>query len=200
MPLVRKADVLDKSNAGPLLLESFRSNGIVKAFILMPGCVDEFYFFARARVTLTNAAPTLLDAVTAITNQTSIRARFREPFLLLHTDWDPLAPQAAVRDAAAAEKLRAASFVPHIASFDRDWDHLLPVLEGSLKARFLPKRHTYGSWHFYRHSFAAWGLNGCEALEAIALAGKTRFTVKGRTLFGKPEVEFEPDRRPVGGP
>jgi len=196
MPLARKADFLDKSNAGPLLLDSFRSNAVIKAFILMPGCTDEIYFFKRAKVELTNAVPTLLDAVTALTNRTAIQARFDPPFLLLHTTFDPLTPGETVLDQAAFAKLREARFIPHLNSFDRDWDYLLPRLEKSLKAQFWPGRRSFDSWHFYRHSLAAYGLDGVEAVRAVSLAGKTIYTVKGRTLFGRPVVEFKPDVRP----
>lgn len=196
MPLAEPVTRIDKSNAGPLLLRSFQSNGVIKAFILMPGCTDEFYFFEKARATLANPMPSLLDAVTAITNQTDIRATFRPPCLLLHMTSDPLTPQFEIRDEESAAKLRAATFAPHLVSFDKDWDYLLPILEKSLKARFEPRRYTSGSWHFYRHSLAAHGLGGWEALEAISLAGKTTFKVTGRTFFGRPEVEFIPDHRP----
>jgi hypothetical protein len=200
MPLARKADFLDKSNAGPLLLDSFQSNVVVKALILMPGCTDEIYFFERAKAGLTNASPTLLDAVAALTNQTAIRARFDPPFLLLHTSFDPLTPAETVLDKAAFAKLRAARFTPHLNSFDRDWDYLLPLLEKSLKAQFWPERRSFNSWHFYRHSLAAHGLDGVEAVRAVSLAGKTIYTVKGRTLFGRPVLEFKPDKRPGTGP
>ena len=60
--------------ASAILLNSFRRNPAVQALIFMPGATDEFYFFRRARARLTNNAPTLLDAVTALTNQTYIRA------------------------------------------------------------------------------------------------------------------------------
>ena len=200
MPLVRPASRLDKSNAGPLLIESFRSNAVVKALVLMPGCTDEIYFFEKAVAELKKPSPTLLDAVVALTNQTAIKLTFQPPFLLLYTAEDRLEGQRTVLDAEAMQKIRKASFIPHLVSFDKDWNYLLPLLEKSLKSNFFPQRNTTDSWHFYRHTFAAHGLNGEEALQAIALAGMTVYTVEGRTLFGRPKVRFEPDRRSEAQP
>ena len=83
MPLAANGSVLNETNCVPLLLRSFRSNDVVKGIVFMPGATDEFFFFHKAKATLTNPSPTLLDAVSALTNQTEIRADFRPPLLLL---------------------------------------------------------------------------------------------------------------------
>jgi hypothetical protein len=133
---------------------------------------------------LTNASPTLLDAVNALTNQTYIKATFSRPFLLLHTDEDPLEPIIVVKDLKTAYHLEGTHFANHAWFDDSDWDYLLPYLEQRLKLKFLPELYSVDSFHFYRHSFASWNLNGWELLQAIALAGKTKFTVrKGSVLF-----------------
>ena len=75
MPLATNVTELNRTNCVPLLLNSFQSNGVVKALIFMPGATDELYFFRRAHATLTNSNPSLLDAVTALTNQTTPEAR-----------------------------------------------------------------------------------------------------------------------------
>ena len=180
---------LDRTNCVGIMLPAFGSNDVVKALIFMPGATDEFYMFHRARATLTNTTPTLLDAVVALTNQTLIRATFRPPLLLLHTDEDPLEPLSEVKDAETEAKLEWTPFVGHVVYNDRDWDFLLPILKKTLKMRFTPILHSRFSWHFYRHSFAAWNLTGREALDAIALAGKTRFTIT------RNKVGFEGDER-----
>ena len=79
----------------------------------MPGATDEFYFFRRARARLTNEAPTLLDAVVALTNQTYVRATLNPPFLLLHTAEDPLEPIAVVEDPRTAERVKGRKFEKH---------------------------------------------------------------------------------------
>ncbi|HZV35239.1 MAG TPA: hypothetical protein VFB72_11755 [Verrucomicrobiae bacterium] len=194
MPLGTNIAQLNRSNCVRILLPALQSNDVVKALIFMPGATDEFYMFRRAKANLTNSSPTLLDAVIALTNQTLIQATFRRPFLLLHTDEDPLDSLMVIEDAKTAERIAGRSFVPHAVYNDRDWDFLLPILKRRLHARFLPALYSMDSFHFYRHSFAAWNLDGWEALQAIALAGKTRFTV------GKGVVLFEPDTRVLAVP
>lgn len=189
MPLGTNVTQLNRTNCVPLMLRAFGSNDVVKGLVFMPGATDEFYMFKRARATLTNSSPTLLDAVIALTNQTLIRVTFRAPLLLLHTDEDPLNPIANIRDAETAVKIEWTPFVPHAVYNDRDWDYLLPILKKTLKVRFTPILHSRNSWHFYRHSFAAWNLNGREALDAIALAGKTLYTVERK------KVNFQGDER-----
>src|SRR6266404_2918704 len=96
MPLNAAIPQLNRSNCVDTMLHAFQSNRVVKALIFMPAATDEFYLFRRAKADLTNASPTLLDAVIALTNQTFIRATFRPPLLLLHTDEDPLEPDVTV--------------------------------------------------------------------------------------------------------
>jgi hypothetical protein len=194
MPLARPAPVLARSNCVAALLGSFRRNPAVKGLIFMPGATDEFYFFRRARAELTNRAPTLLDAVAALTNQTHIRATLRAPFLLLHTAEDPLEPISAVEDQKAAAAIRRRQFAREALYNDRDWDYMEHLLGFYLNTTMIPKPRSRDSNHFFRNSFAAFDLNGWEALEATALAGKTKFTVK------KNQVLFEGDTRVLGAP
>jgi hypothetical protein len=161
----------------------------VKALVFMPGATDEFYMFRRAKAQLTNDHPSLLDAVVALTNQTLIRVTFRPPLLLLHTDEDPLEPLIRIEHAPTAEKIRSRQFVVHSIYNDRDWNFVQPILKKRLRVDVQPWRYSYDSWHFYRHSFAGWGLSGWEALEAVALAGKTRLTIQRRGIV------FEGDER-----
>ena len=198
MPLGAKVTQLNRTNCVDIVLHAFQPNAVVKALIFMPGATDEFYMFRRARASLTNETPTLLDAVRALTNQTLIHATFRPPLLLLHTDEDPVEPQIDIQHAPTAEKLKQVRFVPHVLSDDRDWDVLQPMLKKTLGGDIRPWRYSYDSWHFYRHSFAAWNLSGWEAVEAISLAGRTSCTI-GRTggvVFKRPRLVFQPDRRP----
>ena len=197
MPLGTNVSELNETNCVALILKAFRSNDVVKALIFMPGATDEFYMFHRARATLTNSSPTLLDAIRALTNQTLIRVTFLPPLLLLHTDEDPLEPLIAIGYQPLADKLKQMRFVPHALYNDRDWDFLQPILTKTLKADIQPGAHTYESYHFYRHSFAAWNLTGWEALEAVAMAGKSRATVRRKPPLTYPrnEVVFEVDRR-----
>lgn len=178
MPLETNVNQLNRSNCVQLMLSAFRSNDVVKALIFMPGATDEFYMFKRASATLTNSSPTLLDAVTALTNQTEIRVTFLPPMLLLHTDEDPLEPLFEVKNESTVAKLKKKSFLPHAQYYDKDWEFLFPIFTRKININILPKPHTRDTFHFYRHSFAGWNLTAWEAIEALSLAGKTKFTVK----------------------
>ena len=189
MPLGTWIKELNRTNCVAVMLGAFQSNQTVKALIFMPGATDEFYMFRRATAELTKSNPSLLDAVSALTNQTLIRATFYPPLLLLHTDEDPLEPLIHIDSQPAVEKLERRRFGPHVSYNDRDWDFVQPILKKTLRMDIRPWRRSYDSWHFYRHSFAAWGLSGWEALEAVALAGKSSFTVHRRRIV------FEGDER-----
>jgi len=197
MPFPPQVHELNRTNCVDLVLNAFQSNEIVRAIVFMPGATDEFYMFRRARAVMTTSSPSLLDAVAALTNQTLIRVTFKAPLLLLHTDEDPLDPIINVENEAIAARLRGMRFLPHVVYNDRDWDYLQPILAKHLKADVWPWRHMYDTWHFYRHSFAGWNLTGWEALEAVALAGKTRFTVakKSGLALRRTYLLFEGDER-----
>jgi hypothetical protein len=197
MPLRTNVAQLTQGNCINVMLRAFQSNNTVKALIFMPGATDEFFLFHRARADLTNASPTMLDAVCALTNQTHIRATFLPPLLLLHTDEDPLAPLIDIHDQPTADRLKQAHFVHYVCYNDRDWDYVQPVIRWTLKVSVRPWQYRYDSWHFYRHTFAGWNLTGWEALEAIALAGKTRFAVERKELIfsGDTRVRARPELR-----
>jgi hypothetical protein len=190
MPLGAKVTQLNRTNCVKVMLPAFQENNTVKALIFMPGATDEFYMFRRAKATLTNNAPTLLDAVIALTNQTLIQATFRAPMLLLHTTEDPTEPLAMIQDLKTAYRIESTPFVPHVAYNDRDWDFLLPILKQTMGVRFTPGIYSRDSFHFYRHSFAAWNLDGWEALEAISLAGKEKFTIEKKQVLFEGDVRF----------
>ncbi|MGD0812310.1 MAG: hypothetical protein ABSA83_01790 [Verrucomicrobiota bacterium] len=200
MPLTEKVSELNRHNCVKVMLASFQRNPAVKALIFMPGATDEFYFFRRARAALTNSAPTLLDAVCALTNQTYIRATLNPPFLLLRTDEDPLEPIVAIQDQRTAERLRKKHFEKHGVFNDRDWDFMQPMLAFDLDTKMLPALQSHESHHFFRHSFAEYDLQGWDALRAVALAGKTAFTVcrkkvvfSGDTRVKAPAVPPSPE-------
>jgi hypothetical protein len=189
MPLGSGAAELGRTNCVPLMLDAFQSNGVVKALIFMPGATDELFFFRRAHAVLTNANPTLLDAVNALTNQTHIQATFQPPLLLLHTTEDALDVIEVVKNKSTATKLRQRLVPGRLRLEDADWGIVRSTLKGKLGVGLRPFENTLPSWHFYRHDFAACGVTDWEMLETLALAGKTTFTVNWLT------VDFQPDRR-----
>jgi hypothetical protein len=183
MPLGQSVGELDRSNCVQVMLHSFRRNAAVKALIFMPGATDEFYFFHRAHAVLTNASPTLLDAVIGLTNQTYIRASVRPPFLLMHTAEDPLEPLIAIEDPPTVERIQKKKFQKAALFYDKDWDYVEPLLAFYANVWIRPGRYTAETYHFFRHSFAAFDLTAWEAIEAASLADKTTFTVKKRKLI-----------------
>jgi hypothetical protein len=200
MPLTEKVSELNRHNCVQVMLGSLQRNPAVKALIFMPGATDEFYFFHRAKATLTNSAPTLLDAVSALTNQTYILATLRPPFLLMRTAEDPLDPVIVIQDRRTADRLHKRHFEKHGVFNDRDWDFMQPILSFDLDTKMLPALHSHESHHFFRHSFVEFDLNGWDALRAVALAGKTGFTVQrkkvvfiGDTRVLAPAVPPSPD-------
>lgn len=189
MPLAAPTTELSWTNCVPLMLDSFQSNSVVKALIFMPGATDELYFFRRARAVLTNADPSLLDAVTALTNQTHIQATFQPPLLMLHTTEDSLGGFATVKDKSTAAKLRRRRVPDRVLLMDTDWGATRAALKGKLDIGLRPFANAMETYHFYRQNFVAWGVTDWEMLQTLARAGKTTFTVKWLT------ADFQPDRR-----
>lgn len=190
MPLAEAPTELNRTNAARLMLGAFKANAAVKALIFMPGATDELYFFDRDKAKLTNAAPTLLDAITAYTNQTRIRATFRAPFLLIHSAEDPLSSNVVVDDAKTADRLRGKVFAKSFLFDDQPWDHVRREVGWNLNINVGPPGASEPAYHFYRHTLAGFGLNGMEAVEAVAMAGKTVATVKKRALFFVSDTRF----------
>lgn len=177
MPLTNSVAVLNHTNCAQVVLGSFQSNATAKALIFMPGATDELYFFKRVQVSLTNASPTVWDAVMALTNQAPLRLTFQPPFVLLYSGEDVLELDFTIKHERTQKKLLAGKPLPHLLALDRDWSQLLRMMKKQIPAVLLPYEGTIGSWHFYRHTFAGWNLTPWEVLEAAALAGKTKFTV-----------------------
>ncbi|HEX5218723.1 MAG TPA: hypothetical protein VFZ59_04085 [Verrucomicrobiae bacterium] len=177
MPLGTGPVQLNRTNCAELILGAFQSNAMVKALIFMPGATDELYFFKRTQAMVTNVNPTVYDAVVALTNQSHVRAVFRPPFLLLHSEEDVLNLDITIEYRRTADKLKAGQPMPQIKVFDRDWTQMVKLIKRRIDPTLIPYEGTSDSWHFYRHTFAGWNLSQWEMLEACALAGKTKFTV-----------------------
>jgi hypothetical protein len=190
MPLQYQVHELTEKNCADVMLPSLRWNPVVKAMVFMPGATDEFYFFHRAKVTLTNDTPSLLDAVSGLTNQTLIRATYRAPFLILHTDEDPIESICKIEDQKTADRIAAKQF-KHFAIYnDRTWDIMLPILEFNLNVRVHPGTNTHDTSHFFRHTFCAWELNGMQFLKAMEMAGKTKITIKKKLIVFEGDTRF----------
>ncbi len=182
MPLGTNTTELNRTNCVTLMLDTFQSNAVVKALVLMPGATDELYFYRRVHAALTNAHPSLLDAVVALTNQTYLRATFQSPLLLLHTSEDALEVITTVKNKSTAAKLRKKLISDRLEFNDAGWDELRAVLNKKMGVGLRPFSNSPESGHFYRHNFVACGATEWETLEAIALTDKTTFTVHWLTV------------------
>jgi len=189
MPLGAGVTELNRTNCVPLMLNAFQSNAVVKALIFMPGATDELYFFRRATAKLTNAQPSLLDAIAALTNQTYIQATFQPPLLLLHTTEDPLDVLVIIKNQSTAAKLHRKAISDRTVFIDADWDEVRAVLNKKMSVGLRPFSNAPDSWHFFRHNFAACGVTEWEMLETMALTDKTKITVHWLT------AGFELDQR-----
>jgi hypothetical protein len=189
MPIDKDITTLNHTNCAEVVLRAFKSNAVVKALIFMPGATDELYFFRRVNVALTNSNPTLLDAVTGLTNQSPLRVAVREGFLLIYSCEDVLELDFKVEHEKTAGRLRTGKPLPHLLMLDRDWTQFLDTTQKRIGPTLWPYRRTPASWHFYRHTFAAWNLTPWETMLAAAYSGKTKFTVV------RGGVNFEMDRR-----
>jgi len=194
MPLCKPVAELDRSNCVSVLLASFQRNPVAKALIFMPGATDEFYFFKRAHAKLSQPQPTLLDAVEALTNQTYIRADFWPPFVLLHGVEDPLTPLFIIKNQKTAARVMRKKFDRHAIFNDADWPTMEPQIAFAADTKMHPAANSPQANHFFRNSFAEYDLTAWEALEAVAMASKTKFTVEHKL------VVFEGDDRPMPKP
>ncbi len=177
MPLGGHITNLNRTNAIPLMLNAFQSNSVVKALIFMPGAADDFVFYRRAHATLTNANPSLADAIIALTNQTYIRAEFRPPFLLLYTTEDALNPIITIKSKSTAAKLQSRIIPGRIVLWDCRWDSVRPKLQNKLSIGLRPLPNAPDSFHFWPCNFTACGVTQWELLETVALSSKTTLTL-----------------------
>src|SRR6185369_2058784 len=142
MPLARPAIELNHSNCVTLLLDSFQSNAVVKALVFMPGATDEIDFFRRARAHLTNSNPSLLNAITALTNQTYVQVRFETPLLILYTVEDPTNVVATIKSTSTAGKLHRQVIPRRIELRDADWGDVHDALDKDVSIGLSPRGNS----------------------------------------------------------
>jgi len=193
MPLTPPVTQLNRTNCARIMLQSFQRNPTVKALIFMPGATYEIYY---DRVHATNAGPTLLDAVAALTNQTYIHADFCPPFLLLHGIDDLLDVPVAVQDEKTLKRIQSKKFDRHAVFNDADWDHVEPWLAFAANTVTKPPTNSMDSWHFFRTTFAEFDLTAWEAMEASALSGRTKITVQRKHILFEGDDRKRPDPVP----
>ncbi len=197
MPLSTNRIHFSKAEPAVVILRAFQTNPIVKAIVFLPGATDELYFNDRGSLVFTNANTTVFDAISELTKHSGIQAVFRAPFLLLGETNDFFAPLLKPATAILFEKLREKPFDQKWLMIDREWEQLYPTLKKYLETRIMPGAQSRDSWHFYRVSFAAYGLNGLEAVELIALATQTEVEARKHHLVFSRRATNPPDRNDI---
>ena len=188
MPLPGGTNPIERDNAIRRILEGLRSNGTVKAIVVLPAVSDDLYLINRDKPKLGLFATNLHDAILQLTNKTEIRATFQPPFLLLHRDEDSLTLQVTIKSAEAIERLRRESRLPRVMFCDAHWQQVRTALNTKLRPSILPWSKSENAWHFARHNIAGWNLTDWELLTAVSLSGKTRFTVEKRRVIFQPRT------------
>jgi hypothetical protein len=184
MPMTNRSVLLNRSNAISLLVESFSPNSMVKALVVLPGVTDDFYLINRDQPSLNIRAINLLEAVTALTNRTAVRATFLAPFLLLHLDRDVLDPAVDIQHSPTAERLACSRSLAHAMFFDKPWNVSRSALEQNIRLTVKPSSSSDKGGHVYRVNLAGWHLTDRELLTAVAVASRTGFTIqRNRVLF-----------------
>jgi len=164
-----------------LILTNFQPTAEIRAIVLMPGAADRLYFYDWGQVTLPEN-PTLLDAITALTNKAGLTVFTAPPFLLLAMPYDNPRDPLSVAPEVRIDKLKLTERkIPSRTYFiDRSYDRLVPQTEKLTRLRIKPSRTDAGSWHFYRLSFVGYNLTAAEFLRALAYGTKTTVQIQKR--------------------
>jgi hypothetical protein len=169
---------LNRDNCMAAVLQGFQSNALVKALVFLPAVSDDFYLINRDRPKLNITASNLLEAITALTNKTDVRATFSQGALLLHLERDRLKPLVTIQDQATAQKLSNEHHLPQVLWIDAHWERLQPRLRKELKMEVLPTAKSSDAWHFARHNLAGWGLTDRELINLLSITGKTSVSIQ----------------------
>lgn len=179
---------LARSNAVRLLLENFSSNAVVKALIVAPGVIDDFYLIHRDAPPLKVKAGNVGEALIALTNCTSTRVSYTNSMLFWHTASDRLEPGAhgdTTKSIAGGWAQQCS--LPRVLWVDTHWENVQPVLKKSMRLTVHPTAKAQGAWHFERANLVANGLSNLELLQAVAVGTGTRLVIRKQTVtFERP--------------
>jgi hypothetical protein len=166
-----------------LILTNFQPTAEIRAIILMPGAADRLYFYNWGQITLP-ANPTLLDAITALTNKAGLTIFTAPPFLLVAMPYDNPGDPLSIASDVRIDKLKLTErkLTGRTYFIDRPYDRLVPQTEKLTRLRIKPSRTDAGSWHFYRLSFVGYDLTSAEFLRAMAYGTKTTVQIQKRKV------------------
>jgi hypothetical protein len=156
-----------------LILTNFKPSPDIRAIVLMPGAADRLYFYDWGEVTLP-PNPTLLDAITALTNAADLRVFIAPPFLLIGRPYDDPTDPLSITATAPIEKLKLNERKQRGRTYylDRPYDRIIPQAEKLTRLKLKPTRRSFASWHFYRLAFVGYDLTAAEFLKALAYGTK----------------------------
>jgi hypothetical protein len=190
MPLPPKT-LINRENCMQVMLQSFQSNGVVRALAFLPAVSDDFYLISRDKPQLNIKAANLRDAVTALTNATDMRVTLWGDFLLLHLAREPINLHVETTHALNTTRLKGTRTPDNILWIDAHWDKIQPKLTALTQLRVLPGTDSRQSWHFGRHNVAAHHVSGWDVVALTALSGGTRAAIERRRIvFSEQRVAF----------
>jgi hypothetical protein len=183
---------LARSNIVRVVLESFRSNEVVKAIVVSPGVIDDLHLINRDAPALKIDARTVADALARLTNCSSSRLEFTNSIVHWRTETERSRPEIVVAAGSPLSASLARGYsLPQVLWIDAHWEKVQPQLKKSLRLSLRPPADADAAWHFERVNIAAAGLNDWEIVRAVAQSTGTRIVIRKRTLT------FE---RPANGP
>jgi hypothetical protein len=164
-----------------LILTNFQPTAEIRGVILMPGAADRIIFYDWGEINL-RENPTLLDAITALTNKVGLRVFVTPPFLLIGMPYDDPSDPLTILPKTRPEKLKLDQHkLPGRTYYiDRPYDRLVPKIQKVSRLRIKPSLSDPASWHFYRLSFIAYDLDAADLLRAVAYGTKTSVRIEGR--------------------
>ncbi|HUS35456.1 MAG TPA: hypothetical protein VM680_08915 [Verrucomicrobiae bacterium] len=170
-----------------LILTNFNPTPEIRAVVLMPGAADRLYFYDWGEVTLPKN-PTLLDAITALTNAADLRVFLAPPFLLIGRQYDDPSDPLSIAAGVSTEKLKLNERKPRGRTYflDRPYDRMVPQAEKISRLKLKPTRRSFASWHFYRLAFVGYDLTAAEFLRAVAYGAKCSVTIDRKRATFEP--------------
>lgn len=172
-----------------IILTNFQPTAEIRAVVLMPGAADRLYFYDWGEVTLPEN-PTLLDAITVLTNAADLRVFVAPPFLLIGRQSDDPSDPLSIAPGVSTEKLKLNEHKLRGRTYflDRSYDRIVPRAEKISRLKMKPSRRSFASWHFYRLAFVGYDLTATEFLKAVGYGAKCSVVIdrKNATFAERP--------------
>ena len=176
---------IGRSNAIPVILQSYRPDAVVGGIVFLPSVCDQFYLIERGKP-LEIAGSNLWEVIAALTNQTSVRATFIEPFLIVHMARDQLTPRIKIAHRPSALQLQQTTRWPDLFLIDQHWERVQPELNRRWQRKVTPAKSSEDAWHFGRNNVVGAYLTDWQVLQALSLTSHTTVTINRKSLGFSP--------------